>query len=82
MSYADLVFHAQYWDGEAGYEERALKVWVTPSDSDQELMALLYQLSKTERPVNQAVGGHGFTGLHYVYHPHTEVELQFWCSAE
>jgi hypothetical protein len=29
---------------------------------------------------NQFHGGHGFTGLNYVYHPKDDSELQFWCS--
>ena len=27
-------------------------------------------------------GGHGFTGLHYVYHPRSDAELQFWAAFE
>lgn len=27
-------------------------------------------------------GGSGFTGLHYVYHPRSDAELQFWATVE
>jgi hypothetical protein len=30
--------------------------------------------------VNQFIGGHGFTGLVYVYHPSSDAELQYFCE--
>ena len=31
---------------------------------------------------NQFHGGHGFTGLTYVYHPKGDAELQYWCKVK
>lgn len=80
ITFSDLAFHAQYSSGELD-RERALRLWVTESGETAELTSQLYQLPLDSGPVNQFVGGHGFTGLNYVYHPTTGAELQFWCSA-
>ena len=81
ISYQDLVFHALYTAGEMDGEGRGLKLSVTTVDSPDELMVVLYQMQKTEAPRNQFSGGHGFTGLGYVYHPTSRAELQYWCIA-
>lgn len=31
--------------------------------------------------VQNRCGGSGFTGLHYIYHPRSDAELQFWATA-
>lgn len=77
----DLVFHAQYWSG-ADDGERALRLWVTAADIDEPLTSQLYQLPQDSGPTDQFAGGHGFTGLNYVYHPDSGAELQFWCAVE
>jgi len=41
----------------------------------------LFQLGD-DSPQNEFVGGHGFTGLSYVYHPTSGAELQYMCQAE
>lgn len=49
--------------------------------------------AKTQRPITtlnyepadrlqNLFGGFGFTGLHYVYHPRSDAELQFWAAVE
>ena len=76
----DLVFHAQYWNG-ADDGERALRLWVTAAGLTEPLTSHLYQLPQDSGPMDQFVGGHGFTGLIYVYHPTSGAELQFWCEA-
>jgi hypothetical protein len=75
----DLVFHAQYWNGEED-GERALRLWVTAAGFDEPLTSQLYQLPPDSGPTDQFAGGHGFTGLNYVYHPDSGAELQFWCA--
>jgi hypothetical protein len=80
ISFEDLVFHAQYGSGEMN-QERALRLWVTDVREATELQTQLYQLQQETGPQNQFVGGHGFTGLNYVYHPSSGAELQFWCVA-
>ena len=75
----DLVFHAQYWSG-ADDGERALRLWVMAVGRAEPLTSHLYQLPQDSGPSDQFVGGHGFTGLNYVYHPDSGAELQFWCA--
>ena len=49
--------------------------------------------NKTHRPITtlnyepadhlqNLFGGFGFTGLHYVYHPRSDAELQFWAEVD
>ncbi|MDX1663029.1 MAG: hypothetical protein R3272_04495 [Candidatus Promineifilaceae bacterium] len=80
LSFADLDFQAAYRPGEADME-RSLHVAVTPAGATERLTAQLYQLPLEGGPENQFRGGHGFTGLTYVYHPESGAELQFWCTA-
>jgi hypothetical protein len=80
INYADLAFHAQYIS-EPG-SSPSLNLFVTPPNRTDRLMSVLFQLPQAGAPANQFVGGHGFTGLHYVYHPSSGAELQFWCVAE
>ena len=80
LDFADLSLLAQYSSGEFD-NERALRLWVTEAGQTAELTAQLYQLPRDGGPLNQFIGGHGFTGLNYVTHPDTGAELQFWCMA-
>ena len=80
LEYTDLVFHAQYSSGKFDHE-RALILRVTEPEETAALISQLYQLTADSGPQNQFIGGHGFTGLNYVYHPTTGAELQFWCTA-
>ena len=82
VTFPQLQFQAQYWAGAEQWAERALKVSILPAEGGNELAAQLYQMSKTEALRNQFVGDHGFTGLHYVYHPTSGAELQYWCVAK
>lgn len=80
-AFADMVFHAAYSAGEAD-NERNLRVWVTGAGEDTAVShSTLYQLPLDSGPQNQFVGGHGFTGLNYSYHPTSGAEMQFWCEA-
>lgn len=79
IAFTDLVFHAAYRAGEADHE-RNLRVWVTDVAASQVYLTQLYQLPVASGPVNQFVGGHGFTGLVYSYAPDSPAELQFWCA--
>ena len=80
LSFSDLDFHAQYGAGEQN-RERNLRLRVTATSIKDELTSQLYQFPLESGPQNQFVGGHGFTGLSYVYHPVSGAELQFWCEA-
>lgn len=81
LAFADLIFHAAYATGEMN-NERSLRTWVTALDESVIYNSQLYQLPLDSGPSNQFVGGHGFTGLNYSYHPDSLAELQFWCEAQ
>lgn len=72
-----LRFDAQYRADE--YEGHALSISVSDQDSGEELVRQLYQIDRAKGLVNQFVGGHGFTGLIYVYHPGSPAEMQYFC---
>ena len=78
-TYTDLTFNVQYWSGEFD-GERGLQVSVTEVGQTDFLASQLYQFSQDSGPQNQFAGGHGFTGLHYTYHPTSGAELQYWCA--
>lgn len=81
LPYIYLELHGAYSDGrEDG--ERALRLWVTQTAEPEPLVSHLYQLPEDGWPVNQFVGGHGFTGLMYAYDPVSGAELQYWCATE
>lgn len=60
-------------------EAPALSVSVASADG-KAVASSLYQLQRERRTVNQFAGGHGFTGLVYVYAPASEAELQYYCN--
>lgn len=78
--FKELTLHAAYSSGRDN-QERALRLWVTENSAGRELFRQLYQLPQDAGPQNQFIGGHGFTGLNYAYHPTSGAELQFWCTA-
>ena len=77
VEHDDLRFDAQYRADE--YEGHSLSISVSDQDSGDELVRQLYQIDRAKGLVNQFVGGHGFTGLVYVYHPGTPAEMQYFC---
>ena len=72
-------FRVLYWDDR--YEGRTLIAYVYSTSTGKLIEETLFQLDRQKGPLNQFVGGHGFTGLHYVYAPDSAAELQYWCSA-
>lgn len=44
--------------------------------------AMIHQASYAYPPRPEASGHHGFTGLHRVYEPVRDSELEFWCEME
>lgn len=79
--FRELTFNAAYSTGRNN-QERALRLWVTDTGGSMELFRQLYQLPLDSGPSDQFIGGHGFTGLNYAYHPANGAELQYWCTAE
>lgn len=53
---------------------------VADAATGREISRGLYQFDRSASQQPRFVGGHGFTGLHYVYHPATGAELQYFCA--
>jgi hypothetical protein len=79
-TFSDLTLLAAYHDD--AYDGRGLQIAVSDSKSGRQLASYLYQFQSDKLPVNQFQGGHGFTGLAYVYHPESPSELQFFCRIQ
>jgi hypothetical protein len=77
-AFDELLFEAWFQDDE--FEGRALSVVVVNLENDQELIRQLYQFDAQNPVENQFVGGHGFTGLNYVFKPKATDEIQYFCS--
>jgi hypothetical protein len=78
--FEDMAFHARFQDYQ--FEGRALSIAVTNLETGAEISRQLYQFDPQNPLENQFIGGHGFTGLQYVYHPDSEAEMQYFCSVE
>jgi hypothetical protein len=79
LDFDDLRFEATLLS-DAG-EGQSLAIVVTNAIGGSELTRGLYQFDPQQGLVDQFVGGHGFTGLAYVYHPTSTSELQYFCTA-
>lgn len=79
IEFDDMEFSAQYWDDQ--FEGRSLLISVASPDTGDEVVRQLYQMDRGKSLINQFIGGHGFTGLIYVYHPSSTAELQCFCEA-
>ena len=79
IAFDDMEFNAEYWDDQ--FEGRSLLISVTSLDTGDEIVRQLYQMDRGKSLNNQFIGGHGFTGLIYVYHPSSTAELQCFCEA-
>lgn len=79
VEFEKLALTAQYLDDQ--FEGRALVLSVTATDTGDQVMRQLYQIDGEKGLTNQFLGGHGFTGLGYVYHPTSPAELQYFCEA-
>lgn len=73
-----LEFRAQFFADQ--FEGQSLSISITNLDDNVELNRYLYQLDQSKGLSNQFIGGHGFTGLHYIFHPNGDAELQFFCD--
>ena len=89
VEFPDLVFRVylfdEYVSDESGnrFDRVGIKIWVLLPDEGDELLGVLYQdIEILDATAAVESGGHGFTGLHYVYNPTSRAELQFWCEAK
>lgn len=62
-------------------EGKSLSIAVTDLAAGAELTRQLYQFDLLQGLRDQFIGGHGFTGLAYVFHPTSGSELQYFCGA-
>ena len=76
----DMAFEARFQDDP--FEGRALAIAVIDLDSGKEISRQLYQLDPQNPLENQFIGGHGFSGLNYVFHPDSAAEMQYFCSLQ
>jgi len=80
IQFDDLAFEARFQDDE--FEGRTLSTIVTALETGVEISRVLYQFDPQNPVENQFIGGHGFTGLNYVFHPTTTAEIQYFCRVE
>lgn len=73
IHFPTMSFRASWLD-----EDQSVLLAVTTADESQ-LTSVLYQAAGVDLTAIQFVGGHGFTGLHYV--DHEGAQLQFSCTA-
>jgi len=78
--FGDLAFEANYQIDQ--FKGQVLYISVVDLDTGAELSRQLYQFDSQNRIENQFIGVHGFTGLHYVYHPNSPAEMQYFCSVQ
>ena len=80
LTFEDMGFEATFLS-DAG-EGKSLSIVVTDLGAGAELTRGLYQFDSQAGLRDQFVGGHGFTGLAYVYHPSSGSEIQYFCGGE
>jgi len=78
LAFEDMTFAATFLS-DAG-EGQSLSIVVSDSVTGSELTRGLYQFDPQSGLRDQFVGGHGFTGLAYVYHPTSDGEIQYFCG--
>lgn len=78
VEYTDMVFDVKL-NKDPG-EGESLVLEVTARDTGRLILRDLYQIDGAQGLQNQFVGGHGFTGLVYAYHPTSPAEMQFFCN--
>jgi hypothetical protein len=79
-TFTNMNFNARFQDDD--FEGRALSIAIMDLDNDAEISRQLYQLDPQNPLENQFIGGHGFSGLNYVFHPDTSAEMQYFCSVK
>lgn len=62
------------------YDGRTVVAYVYSASTGKLIAETLFQFDRQQAVANQFRGGHGFTGLHYVYAPDSDSELQYICS--
>jgi hypothetical protein len=76
----DMTFNAQYFTDQ--YEGTSLSMSVTNLVDGSELIRQLFQIDREKGLRDQFIGGHGFTGLVYIFHPDSTAEMQYFCQVQ
>jgi hypothetical protein len=75
-----MVFTGSFFEGPG--EGPSLSLAISDPVTEDEMARQLYQIDQSKGLTNQFIGGHGFTGLVYIFHPGSPAELQYFCSAQ
>lgn len=78
LAFEDMAFAATLVS-DVG-EGQSLSIVVSDSKTGAELTRGLYQFDPQAGLQDQFIGGHGFTGLAYVFHPASDSEVQYFCG--
>jgi hypothetical protein len=78
IQFENMEFRVQTFADQ--FEGQSLSIIITDMGTNAELNRYLYQLDQSKGLTNQFIGGHGFTGLNYIFHPDGEAEMQFFCE--
>ena len=78
LTFDDMAFSATSLS-DVG-EGQSLSILVTGSDAEEELARGLYQFDPQAGLRDQFIGGHGFTGLAYVFNRASGSEVQYFCG--
>jgi hypothetical protein len=75
-----MICRAQFVDDPG--EGPSLALATVDVATGREIARQLYQIDRAKGLANQFIGGHGFTGLQYVFNSSSTAELQYFCSAK
>ncbi len=78
IEFSDMAFEASYQDDQ--FEGQTLSIVILNLDTGAEISRQLFQFDPQNPLENQFIGGHGFTGLNYLFHPDLAAEMQFFCG--
>jgi hypothetical protein len=76
LELGDARIGVQLEDNAAGGKRLVVGLDLGTTEIDEE-----FDFGAAQHPANLPPGGHGFTGLHYMTHPSSKSELQYWCES-
>lgn len=87
VRFGQMSMRISYFDD--GFESPAFNAVVKSTRARKDISARLYQLERTneqqgaqaQKPKNEFVGGHGFTGLAFEFDTDSRAQLQYFCEA-
>ena len=87
VKFRKMSMRIAYFDD--GFESPAFNAVVRSLEAGKDISARLYQLKRVgdepeapaQKPENEFVGGHGFTGLAYEFDTESKAQIQYYCEA-